>query len=172
MQTSNNTKHLLLVNTPYGFGLLPVTDNSPYVDGFYDPQRRVLVLYGREKKEAYHFLPKVNQYGESLADIVAVKDEQGKPKKDDKGQTIKEKRDLIERHKTVFSKEYYVSNPDDITAFLNLTAINADTFDFKQYLNGSVDALINQATAESEPENPSTGKLFALDAEETTSASI
>ena len=68
------------------------------------------------------------------------------PRLDDKGQPMRLKVPNMATGKTVKEQrvsqqtysEYYISDKADIEDFINIFAINADTFDFKQYTSVEV----------------------------------
>jgi hypothetical protein len=105
------------------FKLIPVTPESPYNEGIYDLDAKVLALIGKEKKQSMHMVPKLDDFGDL------------KPMK--VGRRINGK-DYQEERKTLETYyEYYLDNPDEIKAVVNLLAINADSFDYNQYVDAT-----------------------------------
>ena len=75
-------------------------------------------------KQSYHMVPKL--------------DDEGNPMKLKKpnmqtGKTVKEERRLVD----TFS-EFYLQDKADIETFIHMFAVNADTFDYKQFTDVDV----------------------------------
>jgi hypothetical protein len=118
-------KSMMLVRGAWGnkttFKMIPVVSDSPYNEGIYDLDSKVLALIGKEKKQSMYMVPKLDDFGDV------------KPMKIGKRSNGK---DYAEERKTIDTYyEYYVENPEEIKAVINLLAINADTFDIAQYLD-------------------------------------
>ena len=95
------------------FQLTPVSLDCPYLEGFYDPLVGVLVLFSKEKKEEFTDIEKVDQYGDKI---------------------FSNNRVLKDRHLVKNNSEHYIDRPDEIKDFLQLIAVNADTYDYGKYL--------------------------------------
>ncbi len=102
------------------FKMIPVSPDCPYNEAIFDRDSKVLALIGKEKKQSMHMVARLNDLGDPQR-LKIGKRENGK--------------DYAEERKTLETYyEYYIENPDEIKAVVNLLAINADTFDFNQYL--------------------------------------
>lgn len=117
-------KSMMLVTGSWGnnktFKLIPVTPECPYNEAIFDRDSKVLALIGREKKQSMHMLAKLNDLGD-VQRLKVGKRENGK--------------DYAEERKTLETYyEYYIENPEEIKELINLFAINADTFDYAQYM--------------------------------------
>lgn len=99
------------------FKMLPTTQDCPYNEVLFDPQSKILAIVGKEKKQAYRMLPKLNDKGKQ---VVAM--ERGTP-------VEVQERKLMENF-----YEYYLEEVDDIKAFVNSFAVNAKTFDWMSFL--------------------------------------
>lgn len=115
---------MMLVTGAWGnkptFRMIPVAIDSPYNEAIYDLEQKVLALIGKDKKQSMHMVPKLDDFGE-LKMMKIGKRANGK--------------EYAEERKTLDTYyEYYLDNADDITEVIKLLAINADTFDFTQYL--------------------------------------
>jgi hypothetical protein len=116
-------QNMMLVTSSFrnakSFTLIPVSNDSPYVEAMYDPASGILAVISKVMKQSYH--------------MVAKLDEEGQPMKlknpnPQTGKTVKEERRLVD----TFS-EFYLSDALDIEQFIHLFAINAATFDYKAF---------------------------------------
>lgn len=114
---------MLAINSVWGnnktFRMFPVDSSCPYTECIYDPETKILVVISKLNKQSYHMLPVLDEHG----DEVPAK----KPRRN--GKAIKEERRLVDTY-----QEYYVIVNEEIYAFLSKVAVNADTFDFKSYV--------------------------------------
>lgn len=119
----------MLVTSSWGndktFKLLPITPECPYNECIFDVSTKVLAIIGKEKKESFHMLPKLSDEG----DVQYMK-----IGKRNNGKDYKEERKMLE---TFY--EYYIEHPQEIIDFLNIFAVNADSFDYTQYLEKKVE---------------------------------
>ena len=99
------------------FKMLPTTQDCPYNEVLFDPQSKILAIVGKEKKQAYRMLPKLNDKGKQI-----VVTERGMP-------VEVQERKLMENF-----YEYYLEDLEDIKAFVNSFAVNAKTFDWTSFL--------------------------------------
>jgi hypothetical protein len=123
-------KHsMMLVTSSWGndktFKLLPITPECPYNECIFDVSTKVLAVIGKEKKESFHMLPRLSDEG----DVQFMK-----IGKRNNGKDYKEERKMLQ---TFY--EYYVEHPQEIIDFLNMFAINAESFDYTQYLEKKVE---------------------------------
>jgi hypothetical protein len=100
------------------FKMIPVTNDCPYTEVFYDPLARVLVLFAKDKKEHFTVLQKLDEFGHGAR---------------------KNNKPLVDRHRLESFKEHYIDRPEEIAQFVNLFAINADQYDFQKYLKELVE---------------------------------
>lgn len=116
-------QNMMLVTSSFrnakSFTMIPVSNDSPYVEAMYDPASGILAVISKVMKQSYH--------------MVAKLDEEGQPMKlknpnPQTGKTVKEERRLVD----TFS-EFYLSDALDIEQFIHLFAINAATFDYKAF---------------------------------------
>jgi hypothetical protein len=110
-------------NNSDSFKLVPLTKDCPYSEGFYDLDSKVLVLMSMHTKDNFHLLPRLDDNG----DPIQVKG-QTRPNK----KAYKEQRVQLETY-----TEYYISETKEIEDLLNITAINANSFDYKRIINGT-----------------------------------
>jgi hypothetical protein len=113
------------------FKMIPATLDCPYNEAIFDLDSRVLAVISKEKKESFHMLPKLSDVGE----LVMIKSG-----KRSNGKNYAEERKVIETY-----YEYYVEQPEEIKSFINLTALNADSFDFNQYLENAYKTPVETA---------------------------
>lgn len=115
----------MLVTSSWGndktFKLIPITPECPYNECIFDVSSKVLAVIGKEKKESFHMMPKLSDDGDVLH-LKIGKRSNGK--------------DYKEERKTLATfYEYYVEKEDEIKDFINMFAINADSFDYKEYVD-------------------------------------
>jgi len=122
--TNTLGQNMMLINSAFrnakSFSLLPVSNDSPYVEAMFDPASGILAVISKVVKNSFHMIPKLNEDGQPVK-LKIINKETGK--------TIKEQRVQME----TFS-EFYISDKADIETFIQLFAINASSFNYKQYL--------------------------------------
>jgi hypothetical protein len=120
---SNIGKNMMLYTSAFrnveSFSMIPVSNDSPYVEAMYDPTSNILAVISKVTKNSFHMIPRLN--------------EEGQPQKlkfpnKETGKTFKEQRVDME----TFS-EFYITDKKEIKDFINIFAINADTFDYTKY---------------------------------------
>jgi len=89
--------------------MLPTTTDCPFNEVLFDPENKVLAIVGKEKKQSYRLIPKLD---------------------DDSRATETQERKLMENF-----YEYYLESKEDIYNFINTFAINADSFDWKEFID-------------------------------------
>ncbi len=116
-------KTMMLVQATWNeqqtFRMIPVSESCPYVECIFDPATKVFVIISKITKMSLHMLPKMDENGDPVA-CKAVRPN---------GRNFKEERYSIE----VF-QEYYVEDKAGVDILINYTAINADTFDYKAFM--------------------------------------
>ena len=111
-------------NNRKSFRMIPFSNDCIYNECIFDLDTKVLAVIGKEKKESFHMLPKLNEFGD-LQRMKIGKRENGK--------------DYAEERKSLETfYEYYIEDMNEIEEFIKLVASNSDTFDFKTYLNAGV----------------------------------
>ena len=122
---------MMLISSPFrnmpSFSLIPVSNEAPYVEAMFDPSSGILAVISKISKQSFHMMPKLDENGQPQRLKVPNKET---------GKTIKEVRVSTE----TFS-EFYLTNKDEIKDFLNIFAINADTFDFNAFMSVDVDKV-------------------------------
>jgi hypothetical protein len=118
---------MMLVTGSWGnnktFKMIPVTNDCPFNEAIFDRDGKVLALVGKEKKQSFHMLPKVTELGD-VQTLKIGKRANGK--------------DYAEERKTIETYyEYYIENPEEIEQIVKGFAVNADKFDFKQYMEAA-----------------------------------
>jgi len=118
-------KSMLLVTSTWGnkktFRLIPASVEAPYNEAIYDPEVKVLALIGKDKKESFQMMPKLNDMGDPQVLKIG---------KRPNGKDYAESRVTVETY-----YEYYVENKDEITDLINRLALNADTYDYQSYMS-------------------------------------
>ena len=116
-------QNMMLINSAFrnakSFTLIPVSNDSPYVEAMFDPSSSVLAVISKVMKQSYHMVPKLNDDGEP---------QRLKNPNPQTGKTVKEERRLVD----TFS-EFYLSDKKDIETFIHMFAINASTFDLEEF---------------------------------------
>ena len=114
----------MLVNSSFrgakSFNLIPVSKEAPYIEAMFDPSSGMLACIGVNNKQSFHMVPRLNDDGQPMRLKVPNKTT---------GKTVKEQRVSQQTY-----SEYYVAEENDIENFINIFAINADTFDYKQFI--------------------------------------
>jgi hypothetical protein len=118
-------QNMMLVNSAFrnakSFTLIPVSNDSPYVEAMFDPSSGVLAVISKVMKQSYHMVPKLDDAGQP---------ERLKAPNQQTGKTHKEERRLVD----TFS-EFYLQDKNDIELFINMFAVNAEQFDYISFLN-------------------------------------
>ncbi len=118
-------KNMMLVNSSFrgakSFNLIPVSKEAPYIEAMFDPSSGILACIGVNNKQSFHMVPRLNDEGQPMRLKVPNKAT---------GKTVKEQRVSQQTY-----SEYYVAEKNDIENFINIFAINADTFDYKQFID-------------------------------------
>lgn len=132
-------KSMLLITSSWGpkktFKMIPATPDAIYNEAIYDMDSKVLAVIGKEKKESMHMVAKLNEWGDPQMMKIG---------KRSNGKEYAEERKTLE---TFY--EYYIESAEEIFNFIKLVAVNADSFDFDQYLKAVTDA-------------PKTGNLITM----------
>ena len=122
-------KSMMLVTGSWGnnktFKLIPVSPECPYNEAIFDRDSKVLALIGKEKKQSMHMIAKLDDNGDVKRMKIGRRDN---------GKDYAEERKTLETY-----YEYYIENPEEIVSVVNLFAINADTFDFNQYMEAAAE---------------------------------
>jgi hypothetical protein len=130
-------KTMMLVTSAWGnkktFRLIPAASTAPYNEAIYDPEVKVLAIIGKEKKDNFQMMPKLNEFGDPQ--ILKIGKRQN-------GKDYAETRLSVETY-----YEYYVENKDEIVDIINMFAINSDSFDYQTYLNAPVESTDSVAPA-------------------------
>jgi len=102
--------------------MIPTDAECPYVECIFDADMKVLAVIGAVQKDIFHMMPKLDANG----DIEMRKT----PSRD--GKPYKEERRTIETF-----QEYYLEDVSEIESFIKMFAINADTYNYSQYLTAA-----------------------------------
>lgn len=105
------------------FRLIPVSNDSPYVECIYDVTSGLFVIIGKVTKTTLHMLPKLDDNGDPMGTAAL------RPN----GRNVKEERVSSETF-----QEYYLDNKLDIKDLVIYLGINAKEFDFEPILNQEV----------------------------------
>jgi len=116
-------QNMMLVNSTFrnakSFTLIPVSNDSPYVEAMFDPASGILAVISKVMKQSYHMVPKLDDNGEPM---------RLKTPNPQTGKTVKEERRLVD----TFS-EFYLSDKADIETFIHTFAVNADHFKVEEF---------------------------------------
>lgn len=127
-----NKKSMVLITTPWrngtkSFSLVPISQDCPYSEAFYDVDRKFLVIMGKELKDALHMVAKLDDNGDpELTKKPRPADQDGRIN------PYKEERRILPAN-----REYIIINKEEIIEMVELMASNSNFFDFKKYLNES-----------------------------------
>jgi hypothetical protein len=117
---------MMLITSKWGdketFKMIPINKEAPYNEAIFDIDSKVLAIISKEKKESMHMVPKLNEWGD-IQGMKIGKRNNGK--------------DYAEERKTMETfYEYYVEKQNEINEILVHLAMNFDTFNTGQYLEG------------------------------------
>jgi hypothetical protein len=116
--------NMLLVKSSWNegetFRMIPVSKDCPYVECIFDPSTKVFVVISTITKTTLHMLPRLDDNG----DPAPLKT----PRKN--GRAVKEERKTIETF-----QEFYLEDKDAMNDLIKLFAVNAENFDYTQYLD-------------------------------------
>jgi hypothetical protein len=105
------------------FRMIPISNDSPYVECIYDLTSGLFVIIGKVTKTTLHMLPKLDENGDPTATKAL------RPN----GRNVKEERVSSETF-----QEYYLDNKLDIKDLIYYIGINAKEFDFQTTLDKAV----------------------------------
>lgn len=121
-------QNMMLVNSSFrnakSFTLIPVSIDSPYVEAMFDPTSGILAVISKVMKQSYHMVPKLDDEGQPM---------RLKKPNMQTGKTVKEERRLVD----TFS-EFYLSDRKDIETFIHMFAVNANEFDYSEFMQTDV----------------------------------
>lgn len=125
---SENTMMLVQAtwNDKQTFRMIPVADSCPYVECIFDPDTKVFVVISKIKKTTLHMLPKVDDYGQPVTGAKGMKQE---------------------RHKLEVFQEFYVEDKSAMEELISSFAANNKTFDYKKFLDATVEPEISKKGA-------------------------
>ena len=116
-------QNMMLVNSSFrntkSFTLIPVSNDSPYVEAMFDPSSSILAVISKVMKQSYHMISKLDDEGQPM---------RLKNPNQQTGKTVKEERRLVD----TFS-EFYLTDKKDIETFIHMFAINVVDFDYNQF---------------------------------------
>jgi co-chaperonin GroES (HSP10) len=124
MSENTNQKSMMLVVQDHRgmptFSMIRTNETCPFVECIYVPDQKQLAIISTVQKDTFHLFPKLDDNGDTAV---------AKGRKV-VGKNYKEERKAI---KTFY--EYTLVNEDDIIAFVEKFADNADTFPFRNVIN-------------------------------------
>jgi hypothetical protein len=117
-------KNMMLYKSGWGtessfvptFKMIPTLSDCPFNEVLFDPNSKILAVVSKEKKQAYRLVPKLNDKGRPV-----IVTEKGVP-------VEVQERKLMDNF-----YEYYLENLDDVQRFIEMFAINSESFDWKEY---------------------------------------
>lgn len=104
------------------FKMIPASLDCPYNEVIFDPEEKILAIVSKEKKDSYHMLPKLNEFGDPV-EAKSGKRPQGRL-------PYAEQRVALETY-----YEYFIRNKKDITDFIEMFSSNHGTFDYTTIIN-------------------------------------
>jgi hypothetical protein len=125
---------MILITSSWGnrktFKMIPATKDCPYNEAIYDLDSKVLAVSGKDRKQSMHMIAKLTEMGD-VQRMKIGKRENGK--------------DYAEERKTLETfYEYYIEQASEVEEFIKMFCVNADTFDYKQYLNAASETTAAQ----------------------------
>lgn len=121
--TTTISSSMMIVSSEWNdkptFRMISISNDCPYNEVIYDPEIKTLAIISKEKKQSFQMLPKLDLNGE----ITMIK------------RTLPSGRKFAEERKVVETYyEYYITNEEEIKAFVNLLAANAETHNWSTLL--------------------------------------
>jgi len=100
------------------FAMIPVSNNSPFIECIYDVKSSVLAVIGRTKKDAFHMVPRI--------------DVNGSPELVKHPKTGEDPR----KHQRVSQETYseYYLHQNEVENFVKYFAVNDESFNIKKIL--------------------------------------
>ena len=121
-------KNMMLISSPFrnvpSFSLIPVSLDCPYVEAMFDPSSGILAVVSKVSNKSFHMLPKLDENDQPQRLKVPNKQT---------GKTVKEQRVSMD----TFS-EFYITDKDEINNFINIFAINSESFDYSKFMQTDV----------------------------------
>jgi hypothetical protein len=112
-----STQTMMLVEATWQekktFRMIPIAESCPYVECIFDPDTKVFVVISKIKKTTLHMLPKLDEYGQPVTGSKGMKQD---------------------RHKLEVFQEFYVEDNKAIKELIKQFAINADSFDYNEFM--------------------------------------
>ena len=128
MSESISTKSMMLFTSEWmgakSFRLMPIQENCTFIEGLYDPRQQLLIMISKQKKESLHMLAKLNENGDAQK-LKTARPPNSKP--------FPEERKSIETY-----QEYYIGEKKEIENIIEMFAVNADTFGYKEFLEKDI----------------------------------
>lgn len=125
-KTTNFGGNMILTTSNWGpyktFKLMPATQDCPYVEAIFDPGSKILAVISKNFKQSYHMVPKLDDNGDQITLKIG---------KRPNGKEYKEQRVMMDTH-----AEYYITDAEEIKAFVKTFGINISTnkYDIEGYL--------------------------------------
>lgn len=117
-------KNMMLISSPFrnvpSFSLIPASLDCPYVEAMFDPSSGILAVISKVFKKSFHMVPKLDENGQPQRLKVPNKQT---------GKTVKEQRVSMD----TFS-EFYITDKDEINNFINIFAINSESFEYSKFM--------------------------------------
>lgn len=121
------------------YSLLPLTENTPYIDGMFYPDQCILLLLTKSTRETFQMVPKLDQFGNPEFVKVATA-----------GNKHPEIKDRMERTRLEIPHQHMMSDMRDIIWFAAEYVANAD--DFSAFVNESFDKKLQAKKEEPQKE--------------------
>ena len=124
-------KAMMLITSDWNnhktFRMIPLSNDSVYIEGIYDVEAKTLALMSKQVAESYRMIPRLSVEGEIIPSKV----------KRTNGKDFKEERVVI-----TSSIEYYITEAAEIEEIVKHMAVNESTFDFKKYMTSDASELV------------------------------
>lgn len=129
------------------FKMIPLTNDCPFIEGIFDPEALVLGLIGKYKKNGYDMLPSLDANGDPERKKKLVKD----------GEIpFKLERRMMEKW-----NEHEILTREEIENFINMFAVNADSFDYKAFFTPVHENQKIHTIVSTTPDSPSPVEMKA-----------
>lgn len=117
-----NRSMILITSTWQGrptFKMIPTSLDCPYNEVLFDPDSKILAIVGKEKKQTFHMIPKLDNNGFPV--LI-------KGAKANMGDAYQKERKILDSY-----YEYFITEEAEIRDFINRAAINITNFNLEPF---------------------------------------
>lgn len=124
MSNQSSEKSMMLLTSNWAkeksFNLIPISNECPYVEALYNPSAETLAVIGKTKKDTFHMIPRLDDNGHPQQ--LKISNNTNDP--------YKKQRVQQESY-----TEYYITDKEEIKAFIKFFAVNESEFNYLKHLD-------------------------------------